>query len=472
MISSLEWLPYPQSPTSSTPPFTPSPLPSLRMFLISYSSGTNNRRSEANTAKHSSSPKCTQPLSTVMTIVSTSQKAHPMNEPWRQGNTSSATFLVSPARKSSAGNMIVHMKFLNNTRRGSLYWNMNCLDLLNKIHIAERNVGSQGTGWDWCSGHWSCITFCFSRIMHRFIYWIRPPSFSFQQGCNDREGCWLYTNGPIARVRYSAGSWPIEELPGLVKAQPLLLIHKLGFFFSATEISVYGITWGGTCGGIHKMLSSRWSINQWSQIRGSILSCRDLLGRCMLPNVLLCRSLSHCLHTFESIYTSVFNAIRWEILLVRRSPTLRFVIPEFPKLILPNQSVIDWFKHWIDCKKLLRTIAGVREAGVFIPRITVNIHQRKPRICSGTSNTPALNLLITPTLDQSVTEMPSNCSLQTSQIGHPRFDLVFGTAPAHPRIKFLTIVMRISKDLPCIGSILKIKKLLTLGSYLETTKTP
>jgi hypothetical protein len=109
---------------------------------------------------------------------------------------------------------------------------------------------------------------------------------------------------------------------------------------------------------------------------------------------------------------------------------------------------------------------------VFILTVTVDIHQSKPHICSGTTKTPALNLLSTPTLDQSVTEMPSNCSLQTSQIGHPRLHLVFSTLPAHPRVKFLIIVKRIPKDLPCIGSILKINKLLALGLTLKQQRLP
>ena|SRR5579859_708162 len=125
------------------------------------------------------------------------------------------------------------------------------------------------------------------------------------------------------------------------------------------------------------------------------------------------------------------------------------------KVIYPN--------IWIDYEKLFRTVAGVRGAGVFILTITVDIHQSKPHICSGTTKTPALNLFSTPTPDESVTEMPREGSLQTQPIGHPRLRLVFSTLPARPRVTFLTIALIIPKDLPYIRSILEINKLLALG---------
>jgi hypothetical protein len=113
---------------------------------------------------------------------------------------------------------------------------------------------------------------------------------------------------------------------------------------------------------------------------------------------------------------------------------------------------------------------------VFILTITVDIHQSKPRICSGATKTPALNLLSTPTLDQSVTEMPCKCSLQTLQtlpIRHPRLQLSFSGPPARRRVRFLTIIFSIPKDLPYIRSILKINKLLAkLGLTLRQQILP
>ena len=97
---------------------------------------------------------------------------------------------------------------------------------------------------------------------------------------------------------------------------------------------------------------------------------------------------------------------------------------------------------------------------MFILTITVDIHQSKPRICSGTTKTPARNLLSTPTLDHSVTEMPRKCSLETCPILHPRLELSFSGQPACQRVRFLTIIFTIPKDLPYIRSILKINKLL------------
>src|SRR5277367_3089366 len=110
---------------------------------------------------------------------------------------------------------------------------------------------------------------------------------------------------------------------------------------------------------------------------------------------------------------------------------------------------------------------------MFILTITVDIHQSKPRICSGTTKTPAHNLLSTPTLDQSVTEMPRKCSLQTRPIRHLRVQLSFSGQPARQRVRFLTIVFSIPKDLPYIRSILKINKLLTkLGLTLRQQILP
>jgi hypothetical protein len=104
---------------------------------------------------------------------------------------------------------------------------------------------------------------------------------------------------------------------------------------------------------------------------------------------------------------------------------------------------------------------------VFILTITVDIHRSKPCICSGTTKTPALNLLSISIFDQGMMEMPSNYSLQTSQIGHPYLHLVFSIVSVHPREKFLIIVMRISKDLLYIGFILKINKLFILDLILK-----
>ena len=69
------------------------------------------------------------------------------------------------------------------------------------------------------------------------------------------------------------------------------------------------------------------------------------------------------------------------------------------RVIQIHEQQSDLLKHWIDYEKLFRTIVGVRRAGVSIITITVDIHQSKPCICSGTTKTPALNFLSTPTLD-------------------------------------------------------------------------
>ena len=110
---------------------------------------------------------------------------------------------------------------------------------------------------------------------------------------------------------------------------------------------------------------------------------------------------------------------------------------------------------------------------MFILTITVDIHQSKPHICSGTTKTPALNLLSTPTPDQSVTEMPRKCSLQSRLIRHPRGQLFFSGPPARRRVRFLTIAFTITKDLPYIRSILKInKRLAKLGLTLRQPILP
>jgi hypothetical protein len=136
-------------------------------------------------------------------------------------------------------------------------------------------------------------------------------------------------------------------------------------------------------------------------------------------------------------------------------------------MIQRHEHQSDLLRHWIDYEKLFRTIAGVRGAGVFILTITVDILQSKPCIGFSTTKTLALNLLSISTLDQSVMEMPSNYSLQTSQIGHPCLHLVFSIVSIHPRVKFLIIIIRIPKDLSYIGFILKINKLFTLDLILK-----
>jgi hypothetical protein len=110
---------------------------------------------------------------------------------------------------------------------------------------------------------------------------------------------------------------------------------------------------------------------------------------------------------------------------------------------------------------------------MFILTITVDIHLSKPRICSGTTKTPTLYFFSTPTLDHRVTEMPSKCSLQTSQIRHLRLRLLFSGPPARRRVQFATIVISIPTDLPYIRSILKINKLLAkLGLTLRQQRLP